>query len=197
MIRRPPRSTLFPYTTLFRSRFDLFPVLPGADCRYSDGFYLFPVLAQILPFFSTPTASTLFRYPRGQFFDTRTDSTFSRYSPGFYHFLVLTQIRPFSKYRQSAPGSTGKGSNLCEYRKIIESVRVSKNCPGEYRKRVESMCVPKMVESGQVLGKGTVRGSIDKLPWRVPGKGRIPESIEKLSRRVPEKGRIFVSTEKW
>src|SRR5260370_31319819 len=23
MIRRPPRSTLFPYTTLFRSRFDL------------------------------------------------------------------------------------------------------------------------------------------------------------------------------
>src|SRR3712207_7584633 len=26
MIRRPPRSTLFPYTTLFRSRF--YPVLP-------------------------------------------------------------------------------------------------------------------------------------------------------------------------
>src|SRR3712207_8690048 len=24
MIRRPPRSTLFPYTTLFRSRFELF-----------------------------------------------------------------------------------------------------------------------------------------------------------------------------
>src|SRR5438876_8334510 len=28
MIRRPPRSTLFPYTTLFRSRLRLFPV-PG------------------------------------------------------------------------------------------------------------------------------------------------------------------------
>src|SRR5436189_3738450 len=28
MIRRPPRSTLFPYTTLFRSRFD-----PRRDCR--------------------------------------------------------------------------------------------------------------------------------------------------------------------
>src|SRR5256885_7987693 len=28
MIRRPPRSTLFPYTTLFRSRADL-PVGPG------------------------------------------------------------------------------------------------------------------------------------------------------------------------
>src|SRR2546430_12508888 len=26
MIRRPPRSTLFPYTTLFRSRSDLVPV---------------------------------------------------------------------------------------------------------------------------------------------------------------------------
>src|SRR5688572_31826801 len=29
MIRRPPRSTLFPYTTLFRSRF-LWPPLPRA-----------------------------------------------------------------------------------------------------------------------------------------------------------------------
>src|SRR2546425_8797885 len=28
MIRRPPRSTLFPYTTLFRSRFFLFLDLP-------------------------------------------------------------------------------------------------------------------------------------------------------------------------
>src|SRR3712207_7998299 len=27
MIRRPPRSTLFPYTTLFRSPFFLFPLL--------------------------------------------------------------------------------------------------------------------------------------------------------------------------
>src|SRR3712207_9518610 len=32
MIRRPPRSTLFPYTTLFRSR------LLGAE----DGFHIFP-----------------------------------------------------------------------------------------------------------------------------------------------------------
>src|SRR5258708_28875481 len=29
MIRRPPRSTLFPYTTLFRSRFSLMPVPTG------------------------------------------------------------------------------------------------------------------------------------------------------------------------
>src|SRR3712207_8056074 len=34
MIRRPPRSTLFPYTTLFRSRRpDLDPLRPGADRR--------------------------------------------------------------------------------------------------------------------------------------------------------------------
>ena len=73
-----------------------------------------------------------------------------------------------------------------------------------------------MVESGQVLGKGTIRSSIVKLfervpkkgriclntenmknPGvylekiefvRVPGKGRIPASIEKLSQRLPEKG---------
>src|SRR2546430_7671623 len=31
MIRRPPRSTLFPYTTLFRSRSHLNPVRSGRD----------------------------------------------------------------------------------------------------------------------------------------------------------------------
>src|SRR2546429_6518153 len=31
MIRRPPRSTLFPYTTLFRSRIHPHRDLPGAD----------------------------------------------------------------------------------------------------------------------------------------------------------------------
>src|SRR3712207_9489551 len=29
MIRRPPRSTLFPYTTLFRSRYQINPLLMG------------------------------------------------------------------------------------------------------------------------------------------------------------------------
>src|SRR5258708_10383638 len=33
MIRRPPRSTLFPYTTLFRSRSDI----PGALAPVADG----------------------------------------------------------------------------------------------------------------------------------------------------------------
>src|SRR5256885_7389535 len=31
MIRRPPRSTLFPYTTLFRSRVDPWEFLAGAE----------------------------------------------------------------------------------------------------------------------------------------------------------------------
>src|SRR2546425_8102522 len=43
MIRRPPRSTLFPYTTLFRSRADPLPAAagsrprePGATVRVAD-----------------------------------------------------------------------------------------------------------------------------------------------------------------
>src|SRR5688572_31073701 len=39
MIRRPPRSTLFPYTTLFRSIFKLAPSV----CRMT-----FPILASLL-----------------------------------------------------------------------------------------------------------------------------------------------------
>src|SRR6202000_3575862 len=38
MIRRPPRSTLFPYTTLFRSpRLDLLATALHADARRSPG----------------------------------------------------------------------------------------------------------------------------------------------------------------
>src|SRR5260221_9658363 len=35
MIRRPPRSTLFPYTTLFRSQFSRNPYACDADIRIS------------------------------------------------------------------------------------------------------------------------------------------------------------------
>src|ERR1039458_10264445 len=38
MIRRPPRSTLFPYTTLFRSRNDGLFQSPVAHDRQGDGF---------------------------------------------------------------------------------------------------------------------------------------------------------------
>src|SRR5699024_11735663 len=37
MIRRPPTSTLFPYTTLFRSTFDLVQKIRGNVRRYPDG----------------------------------------------------------------------------------------------------------------------------------------------------------------
>src|SRR2546430_13041680 len=50
MIRRPPRSTLFPYTTLFRSVFPFFsiegeeramPVLPRGDIVFAHQFVFF------------------------------------------------------------------------------------------------------------------------------------------------------------
>src|SRR2546425_6786082 len=40
MIRRPPRSTLFPYTTLFRSREFVAPLLYAAAAAGADGFFL-------------------------------------------------------------------------------------------------------------------------------------------------------------
>ena len=39
--------------------------------------------------------------------------------------------------------STRKCENLGVYREKVESVRVTKSCPHEYRKRVESVGVPK------------------------------------------------------
>src|SRR3712207_8117699 len=36
MIRRPPRSTLFPYTTLFRSRWDPIPI-PSEGLSFLEG----------------------------------------------------------------------------------------------------------------------------------------------------------------
>src|SRR5256885_15571231 len=38
MIRRPPRSTLFPYTTLFRSDWRLGPAAGWLGARYQAGF---------------------------------------------------------------------------------------------------------------------------------------------------------------
>src|SRR3712207_8925326 len=52
MIRRPPRSTLFPYTTLFRSQENLETALAAAPrgSRFvpEEVFDLFPVLKQFL-----------------------------------------------------------------------------------------------------------------------------------------------------
>ena len=70
--------------------------------------------------------------------------------------------------------------NPGEYREKVESMRVSKNFLGEYRKESNLCQYPKMEESG-----------------RVPRKGIISASTEKYSRREPERGRICVSTENW
>src|SRR3989475_3058425 len=44
MIRRPPRSTLFPYTTLFRSLRELFAAVPESRARgYDAGRFSFNV----------------------------------------------------------------------------------------------------------------------------------------------------------
>ena len=67
--------------------------------------------------------------------------------------------------------STGKWKNPGDYRENVEFVPLLKNCPDEFRKRVES--------------------------GRVPRKGRILATIKKLSGRVSKKGRINVSTRNW
>ena len=84
--------------------FDHFSVLTSIghfSCTHSNSF---SILARILLFFCTHPDSSIFRrhidwtpfrYSSEQFFDTRTDSTFSSYSPGFFHFSVHTLIGPF------------------------------------------------------------------------------------------------------
>src|SRR5260370_40615040 len=62
MIRRPPRSTLFPYTTLFRS---LLPTLDGTDFTAEMGGNLFP--------------RNQFLFKKGRPFGTWRDSVFQHY----------------------------------------------------------------------------------------------------------------------
>ena len=66
----------------------------------------FLVLTLILPFFS---------YWSGQFFGTRTDSTFCWSSPGFNNFLALTLILPFFSYWSWQFFGTRTDSTFCRY----------------------------------------------------------------------------------
>ena len=63
--------------------------------RHSHGFHLLQVVARIPQFSGAHTESTIFPYWFGQFFGTRTDSTFCQYLPGFKNVPLLTLILPF------------------------------------------------------------------------------------------------------
>src|SRR5688572_31057695 len=52
MIRRPPRSTLFPYTTLFRSLFDQADATYELPQRRKDAIALYAAVAQKFPKFN-------------------------------------------------------------------------------------------------------------------------------------------------
>ena len=83
---------------LFRSHshsFYHFSELVRTVFRYSHGFHLWLILARIQQFSGTHTHSTIFPNWSGQFFCTRTNSTFCRYWPGFNNFPALTLILPF------------------------------------------------------------------------------------------------------
>ena len=108
---------------------------------------------------------------------------------------------------------TYKWHNPGEYQEKIESVRVSKNCSGEYWERVQSMWVPKNgiirvstkkkwnpYEYRKTVrvssGKGSNQCEYLKMAeseW-VPRKSWIRASIQNLFGWVPEKGPINVRT---
>src|SRR5256885_6979365 len=67
MIRRPPRSTLFPYTTLFRS-----PFLLWMAYRRRKNFLLITLLIAVASFISN--VSTVTRYPVATFYSPLTRS---------------------------------------------------------------------------------------------------------------------------
>ena len=82
--------------------------------RYTQRFYLFLVLAWILPFFGTHTDSNIFRHSSGQFFDTRRIYLFPvlieilpLFGTRLDNFSILAQILPFP--------STGPDSTIFRY----------------------------------------------------------------------------------
>src|SRR2546425_9664414 len=69
MIRRPPRSTLFPYTTLFRSRLRPLPPAVGRALRAARGPRLFP--AAVASLLSAPGYAHPLRRARGRLHGVR------------------------------------------------------------------------------------------------------------------------------
>src|SRR5256885_9638619 len=62
MIRRPPRSTLFPYTTLFRSQV----ALHAGDEVFGELFHVAKVEERDLIFFEEPVVAGMGRYLRSE-----------------------------------------------------------------------------------------------------------------------------------
>src|SRR2546421_212521 len=91
MIRRPPRSTLFPYTTLFRSRVPSFATLsrylvPFGDCRIT------PLVVAVIsrsPEVMREAAEKLPEAMRRT--DACTPATLRCQRPGYFLFWSLTQ----------------------------------------------------------------------------------------------------------
>ena len=76
--------------------------------------------------------------------------------------------------------SAEKLLNPGQYRQMVESVRVPKNCPDSSEKWWNQCECRKIVESGPVSAKGGIRASTEKLSGPVRKNGRINGSAEKL-----------------
>src|SRR5258708_31350895 len=66
MIRRPPRSTLFPYTTLFRSDVEALSRLPIALPKGADGRVGFVPLSSVATFETAPGPNQVSREDRSE-----------------------------------------------------------------------------------------------------------------------------------
>src|SRR5256884_9437252 len=103
MIRRPPRSTLFPYTTLFRSWFDGFTFIPGDGIFYRCfgwGFYS-PWYVYGAPFYGYGYG----RYGYGGHYYHHFSTDVHSWGPGTHY--VAGQNYSGGIYR--GPGSVGRG----------------------------------------------------------------------------------------
>src|SRR2546430_4552374 len=102
MIRRPPRSTLFPYTTLFRS--EQFDVTPDPDVahRLADERTAILVVGQILPQKAVHDVIAAFaRYRRGE--DRKSTRLNSSHSQISYAVFCLKKKNNRPQTLQSTP----------------------------------------------------------------------------------------------
>src|SRR2546430_12177820 len=95
MIRRPPRSTLFPYTTLFRSR----PLRERAFNRVIVTLRRTGSIHVVVPAGAQLLDATLFRLPRLDRKSTRLNSSHSQIS--YAVFCLKNNKKPYLKTKGS------------------------------------------------------------------------------------------------